>query len=560
MATFYIIKRTSGWWHIFNNGSKEVNISDFQAVLDGVNQTFIIQNLNGANTPQVAVGILDIIVIDETDASIEETFANVEDLKVRLTALGYTPYLGAGNADAITGLIQEGTNVTITGSGTLADPYVISASGGGTTPNLTEVLAEGDREVKILNSFSPYTFEIGDETKYLYDDDEEDKTVPPDVFPIGAELIMNTSFGNTNILRGAGVQIIAGNVNSDQVVESGFKMILKQFDINVWVFNKIGYSAGGGATNLGYTPSPTNGIVTSDTGTDATIPLADATNAGLLKPAKYTVLENTSGTNTGDNSANTNSNAYSDAKVADAITDGVTTIAPSQNAVFDALQTRYLNPNFYMGTRWQGFYGSANFQMSGVNTAFVYLNNNQVTVASTNGLTTLPAVNLASTAVSGTLAYYRQSSNATIITTRFVHEGHIAMVSNVTDGRLFYGLSSASTANPTNVEPDTLLNLVGICKLSTSNNFHIIHNDGSGTATTIDLGANFPTTTTDASIYFKLTCNGSTVAYLVERLDADGNIAFTASGTLSTNLPAVATLQIREMDYCLEKLKIVKKL
>lgn len=58
--------------------------------------------------------------------------------------------------------------------------------------------------------------------------------------------------------------------------------------------------AGTGTTNLTYTASPTNGLVNSDTGTDATLPLADATNAGLLKPAKYTVLENTSGTNTGD--------------------------------------------------------------------------------------------------------------------------------------------------------------------------------------------------------------------------------------------------------------------
>jgi len=57
---------------------------------------------------------------------------------------------------------------------------------------------------------------------------------------------------------------------------------------------------GGGSTNLGYIASPTDGIVTSDTGTDATIPLADGTNAGLLKPAKFTVLENTSGINTGD--------------------------------------------------------------------------------------------------------------------------------------------------------------------------------------------------------------------------------------------------------------------
>jgi hypothetical protein len=46
----------------------------------------------------------------------------------------------------------------------------------------------------------------------------------------------------------------------------------------------------GGTTDLAYTPSPTNGIVTSSTGTDATLPLADATDAGLLKPADFTQL------------------------------------------------------------------------------------------------------------------------------------------------------------------------------------------------------------------------------------------------------------------------------
>jgi len=46
----------------------------------------------------------------------------------------------------------------------------------------------------------------------------------------------------------------------------------------------------GGATNLGYTASPTNGIVTSDTGTDATLTLADGTDAGLMTPANFTKL------------------------------------------------------------------------------------------------------------------------------------------------------------------------------------------------------------------------------------------------------------------------------
>ena len=55
-----------------------------------------------------------------------------------------------------------------------------------------------------------------------------------------------------------------------------------------------------GLTDLSATRTPTNVQINSSTGTPALIGLADATNAGLLKPAKYTVLENTSGTNTGD--------------------------------------------------------------------------------------------------------------------------------------------------------------------------------------------------------------------------------------------------------------------
>lgn len=51
-----------------------------------------------------------------------------------------------------------------------------------------------------------------------------------------------------------------------------------------------GGGGGGGATNLAYTASPTNGIVTSDTGTDATIPLV-STDAGLMSPSDKTKLD-----------------------------------------------------------------------------------------------------------------------------------------------------------------------------------------------------------------------------------------------------------------------------
>jgi len=55
-----------------------------------------------------------------------------------------------------------------------------------------------------------------------------------------------------------------------------------------------------GITNLSYIASPTNGVVNSDTGTDATIPLGTTINAGLLSPADKTKLDNTSGVNSGD--------------------------------------------------------------------------------------------------------------------------------------------------------------------------------------------------------------------------------------------------------------------
>lgn len=47
----------------------------------------------------------------------------------------------------------------------------------------------------------------------------------------------------------------------------------------------------GGATNLTYSASPVQGIVVSDTGSDATIPAVDAVNAGLMLPAQKAKID-----------------------------------------------------------------------------------------------------------------------------------------------------------------------------------------------------------------------------------------------------------------------------
>ena len=52
--------------------------------------------------------------------------------------------------------------------------------------------------------------------------------------------------------------------------------------------------------DLGYTAAPDQGTVTNSAGTDATLPLADSTNAGLLAPGDKDKLDNLPTLGTGE--------------------------------------------------------------------------------------------------------------------------------------------------------------------------------------------------------------------------------------------------------------------
>jgi hypothetical protein len=116
-----------------------------------------------------------------------------------------------------------------------------------------------------------------------------------------------------------------------------------------------------------------------------------------------------------------------------------------------------------------------------------------------------------------------------------------------TTNRAFCGVSDA-TAAPTDVEPSTRLNIVGMGWDAADTNVQILHNDGSGAATKIDLGASFPVPTVDRTTVYELQLfspNSLTqeVKYRVIRYNTtDKTIAAEASGTLTTNLPTVTTM------------------
>lgn len=162
-------------------------------------------------------------------------------------------------------------------------------------------------------------------------------------------------------------------------------------------------------------------------------------------------------------------------------------------------------------------------------------------VATTNLFTRMTRLGYVSAATAGSLAGAREAAAKYTTGAGAPLGGFFARfrfgvsdAATVAGARMFIGMQAA-TGSPTNVEPNTLVNSIGLCQLSTSNNLHM-YCAGTGVGTPVDLGANFPANTLSADAY-ELTLfappAGGIVHYQVIRLNT-GNVA---SGSFSTNVP-----------------------
>lgn len=159
------------------------------------------------------------------------------------------------------------------------------------------------------------------------------------------------------------------------------------------------------------------------------------------------------------------------------------------------------------------------------------------TVNATNFATRLLRLGYVSAATAGALCGIREAQNkyttgagdglgGFFYRVRFVPSNAAAVAGE----RMFIGLS-ASTAAPTNVEPNTLVNSAGIVKLSTSTNLQV-YASGASAGTAVDLGVNFPATglSTDAYEFMMFSPASGGIQWQVNRLGT----AFTASGTFAS--------------------------
>lgn len=170
------------------------------------------------------------------------------------------------------------------------------------------------------------------------------------------------------------------------------------------------------------------------------------------------------------------------------------------------------------------------------------------TWATTNVHTRTHRVDYLVTAAATTAVAGVRSSNPGAVYTRNLAAGYggfrVTLIAGPATGvatathRFFAGLAN-STAAPTDVQPSSLVNMVGIGWDAADTNCQIMYNDGSGVASKIDTGWAVPTT--DRAVMYRIEISCAADAAGITYLATNMVTGLTVSGTLTTDIPSGTT-------------------
>lgn len=407
---------------------------------------------------------------------------------------------------------------------------------------------------------------------------------------------LTTAAGNTSIAIPASQVTDFSEAVDDRVsalVVAGTNMTITYNDAaNTLTFDASG---GGAGTNLTYTAATR--VIASDTGTDATLPLVSSGDAGLAPASgggttNFLRADGTwaapgggggSGDVVGPASATDNALARFDSTTGKLIQNSAVTLDDNGGMTFPAIATPATpaagNVTLF-GRAVAGRILPSIIGPSGLDTALnPHLGRNKVAmwqgtgnngtdtnfgfVASSTGTSSTETVSttnlhtymrrrswLVGTASTTAVAGFRGSATMwTLGGTAaglggfhlIIRWGPATGVSTSTH-RCFMGMRNVSSA-PTDVNPSTLTNLFGMGYDSADANVQFMHNDGSGTATKIDLGASFARPTADRTAVYEVALfspPGTTQSLSYQITDLVS--AATATGTVTTDIPTTSTL------------------
>jgi hypothetical protein len=170
-----------------------------------------------------------------------------------------------------------------------------------------------------------------------------------------------------------------------------------------------------------------------------------------------------------------------------------------------------------------------------------------VSISSTYKGRAYPRTLYEATSASNAVAGIRQSLNT-------IHRGQYAgggfeviarttlksTTNNGINKRFFMGLNGNTNAAPTDVNPSSKTNILGIGWDATDTNIQIFYNDGSGTATKVNTGIDIPDEGEEDVFYVRLFCTpgGSSIKITAGRVELNSYY----STTVSSDIPAISTL------------------
>ena len=224
-----------------------------------------------------------------------------------------------------------------------------------------------------------------------------------------------------------------------------------------------------------------------------------------------------------------------------------------QGLVYESATSLWKNKNIFEEAilRNNNFYFTPNTITIGQTSTFGYSERIGSTfVLVNNGAILRGMATFATTGTAGTLASMRQNNALQLQGYECKFTRKIQFNSNVSGQRFFCGISKGNQFSaPTNVEPSTLTDIVGVCQLSTSTNMHVVHNDASGTATTIDLGSSYPCNDSQYNYYISIEQTTTSYIVSVERVTVATGVSISTTNTLTTNIPNYATGVIQMLTF-----------
>jgi hypothetical protein len=346
----------------------------------------------------------------------------------------------------------------------------------------------------------------------------------------------------------------------------------------------IAAAGGGGATNLSYDAATR--VIASDTGTDATLPLVTSAAAGLAPAsgggtANFLRADGTWAAPGGGGSPGGLSgeiqfnNAGAFAGAADVEIEGgqlrlpaiATPATPAAGGlklfgrdVAGRLLPAVMGPSG-LDTSLQPYlarnkiaYALPTGNATTINTMGIVLNSTGTATsknwASTSRYTKMRGIEyLVTTAATTAAVGFRGGAAQFSVGSNAVGDGGFHLVCRwgpatgvaTTTSRAFVGMHTATGA-PTDVESSSRTNIVGMGWDAADANIQFMHNDGSGTATKIDLGAGFPVPTVDRAHVYEIAMFSppgtvQSVTYEVTNL-VTGAVA---TGIVTTDLPTTTT-------------------